>query len=260
MESDQELKSLKRGLKAMTLINRTGSITISELSRSLDLPRTTAERVLMTLLSEGYVDRDPQTKRYFLTTRVRGLSHGIGDQGWIAHVATPLLFETTREIGWPLCIATPIGAYMSLRVTTDAATSLNLHRRHVGAEIAMAVSSSGICHLASLDDVQRGIMLDLLRASDDPAQAPARDTNRMAHAIAEAQKGGHTFGLDYGRERSVSVPIMAHGHVTAVLLMVFMAAGLTNDRVVAEFVPRLKAMAAQIERLAFAAEREQVVV
>ena len=82
MDSDQELKSLKRGLKAMTLINTAGSITISELSRALDLPRTTAERVLMTLLSEGYVARDPQTKRYFLTTRVRGLSHGFVYNFW----------------------------------------------------------------------------------------------------------------------------------------------------------------------------------
>lgn len=254
MDTDQELKSLKRGLRAMTLINTTGSITISELSRALDLPRTTAERVLMTLLSEGYVARDPQTKRYFLTTRVRGLSHGFGDQSWIAHVATPLLFETTREIGWPLCIATPIGGYMSLRVTTDPATSLNLHRRHVGAEIAMAVSSSGICHLAFLDPVQRAIMLDLLRASDDPAQAPARDAPRIDHAIAEAQRTGYSFGLDHGRERSVSVPIMAHGHVAAVLLMVFMAAGLSNEAAAHDFVPRLKGMAATIERLAFAAE------
>jgi len=238
----------------MTLINLHGSITISELSRSQSLPRTTAERVLMTLLAEGFVARDPQTKRYFLTQRVRSLSGGFSDESWIAHVATPLLFETTRSIGWPLCIATPLGEYMSLRVTTDPSTSLHLHRRHIGSEIAMAVSSSGICHLAFLDEEQRRIMLDILRKSDDPAQVPARDQSRMAHAITEAQTHGYSFGLDYGRERSVSVAVMAQGQVTAVLLMVFMAAGLTNERVVAEFVPRLKAMAGEIERLAFPAE------
>ena len=216
MDSDQELKSLKRGLRAMTLINLSGSITISELSRSLELPRMTAERVLMTLLAEGFVERDPQTKRYFLTTRVRGLSNGFSDESWITHIATPLLFATTREIGWPLCIATPLGEHMTLRLTTDPATSLRLHRRHIGLEIAMAVSSSGICHLAFLDAEQRRIMLDVLRASDDPMQAVARDETRMANAIHEAQKNGYSFGLDYGRERSVSVPIIAEGHVKAV--------------------------------------------
>ena len=258
MDRDQELKSLKRGLRAMTLINSSGSIAISELSRALDLPRTTAERVIMTLLAEGFVDRDRDTKRFFLTARVRALSHGFGDEGWIAHVATPMLFETTQQIGWPLCIATPVGEYMSLRITTDPATSLRLHRRHIGSEIAMAPTSSGIVHLAFLEPEQRRIMLDVLRASSDPLQAIARDASRMDYAIGEAQTNGYSFGLDHGRERSVSVPIMAHGHITAVLLMIFMAAGLSNERVVAEFVPRLKNMAAEIERLAFAAEAAQI--
>lgn len=254
MDADQELKSLKRGLKAMMLINAQGSLAISELSRGLGLPRTTAERVLMTLLAEGFVDRDPQTKRFFLTDRVRALSGGYSDESWIAHVAAPMLFETTREIGWPLLIATPAGEYMRTRLTTDPATSLSLHRRHIGSEIAMAVSSSGIVHLAFLDEEQRGILLRILRESDDPAQEPAREENRLRYALSQARELGYSFGLDLGRERSVSVPIMENGRVKAVLLMAFMARGLTHEQVVEQFVPRLKAMAADIERLAFHTE------
>ena len=260
MKEDQELKSLKRGLKAITLINRSGSVTISELSRALELPRTTAERVLMTLLAEGFVERDAQTKRYFLTSQVRALSHGFGDESWIAHVATPMLFETTRAIGWPLCIATPVGEYMSLRVTSDPVTSLRLHRRHIGTQIAMSLSSSGIVHLAFLSDEERRIMLQILRESEDPSQTYAHDQQRVEFAIAEARANGYSFGLDYGRERSVSVPIMAHGHITAVLLMVFMAAGLSNDQVISDYLPRLKDMARDIERLAFEAETAAVQV
>ena len=260
MKEDQELKSLKRGLKTITLINRTGSVTISELSRSLNLPRTTAERVLMTLLSEGFVERDTQTKRYFLTARVRALSHGFGDESWIAHVATPILFETTRAIGWPLCIATPAGEYMSLRVTSDPVTSLRLHRRHIGTQIAMSIGSSGIVHLAFLGEEERRIMLRILSESTDPDQTYAHDAARVDFAIIEARAKGYSFGLDYGRERSVAVPIMAHGHITAVLLMVFMAAGLSNEQVVSDFVPRLMDMARSIERLAFEAESAPVPV
>jgi IclR family mhp operon transcriptional activator len=251
VDADQELKSLKRGLKAMMLINAQGSLAISELSRGLGLPRTTAERVLMTLLAEGFVDRDPQTKRFHLTDRVRALSGGYSDESWIAHVAAPMLFETTREIGWPLIIATPAGEYMRTRLTTDPATSLSLHRRHIGSEIAMAVSSSGIVHLAFLDPEQRAILLRILRESDDPAQEPARDGHRLDYAIARAREQGYSFGLDLGRERSVSVPVMEQGRIKAVLLMVFMARGLTHEQAVERFVPRLTRMAADIERLAF---------
>lgn len=251
MDTDQELKSLKRGLKSLTLINLHGSITISELSRALDLPRTTAERVLMTLLAEGFVERDQLTKRYFLTARVRGLSHGYSDESWIAHVATPLLFETTRQIGWPLCIASPVGEHMTLRLTTDPQTSLNLHRRYIGSEIAMAVSSSGLVHLAFLEPEQQRIMLDVLKRSEDPFQAAARDEMRMDYVLEETRRNGYSFGLDHGRERSVSVPIMHNGHFKAALLMVFMARAMTNDIVARDFVPQLQKMAAKIEQLAF---------
>ena len=251
MDQDQELKSLKRGLKAMMLINRQGSLAISELSRGLDLPRTTAERVLMTLFAEGFVDRDPQTKRFFLTDRVRALSGGYTDDSWIAHIATPMLFETTRQIGWPLCIATAIGEKMRLRLTTDPATSLNLHRRHIGSELAMGVTSSGIVHLAFLDPEQRRITLDILRASDDPAQLPVRDVPQMDYLLEQAQAHGYSFGLDLGRERSVSVPIMEQGHVKAILLMTFMARALSHEQVIERFVPLLKTMATDIARLAF---------
>ena len=251
VNADQELKSLKRGLKAMILINAQGSLAISDLSRALNVPRTTSERVLMTLMAEGFLDRDPHTKRFYLTDRVRALSGGYSDDSWIAHVAAPMLFETTRAIGWPLCIATPAGEYMRLRLTTDPVTSLNLHRRHIGSEIAMAVSSSGIVHLAFLDPLQQQIILRILRESEDPAQDPAREEHRLAYAIDQARDHGYSFGLDLGRERSVSVPILKHGQVKAALLMVFMAGGLTHDQVIKDFVPRLKSMAAEIERLAF---------
>ena len=206
----------------------------------------------MTLLAEGFVDRDPQTKRFFLTDRVRALSGGYSDDSWIAHVAAPLLFETTREIGWPLCIATAVGENMRLRLTTDPATSLNLHRRHIGSEVPMGVTSSAVVQLAFLDPEQRRIMLDILRASDEPGQLGTRDVGQMDYLIEQARAHGYSFGLDLGRERSISVPILHDGRIKAILLMVFMARALTHDQVVERFVPRLTTMAADIARLAFA--------
>lgn len=252
MDDDgQQLKSLKRGLKAIMFINDKGSLAISELSRGLDVPRTTAERVLKTLFAEGFIDRDRATKRFFLTDRVRALSGGYSDDNWIAQVAAPMLFETTREIGWPLCIATAAGEHMRLRLTTDPATSLNLFRRHIGSEIAMAFSSSGIVHLAFIAPEQRRIMMEMLGRSEDPAQELARDPKRLSYAVEQARELGYSFGVDLGRERSVSVPILENGTAKAVLLMVFMARAMTHDQVVSDYVPRLKTMAADISRLAF---------
>lgn len=254
LEKEQELQSLKRGLKAVVLINMTGSITIAELGRQLKLPRTTAERVLMTLLAEGYVERDASTKAFFLTAQVHALSDGYAEESRLAAAARPLMLEMTRKIGWPLCLAMPMGEYMSVRVTTDPETTLNLNRRYIGSVAPMGVGSSGLVFLAFLEETQRAIMLDMLRQSENAAQAGLRDTNRINYLVEEIRRNGYSFGLDQGRERSVAVPIMANGRVRGGLLMAFMARVLNHDTVVQDFVPQLKALALAIEQSAFGSE------
>ncbi|MES2301561.1 MAG: helix-turn-helix domain-containing protein [Pseudomonadota bacterium] len=247
MDKGQELKSLKRGLRTVALINNLGSITIAELGRQLSLPRTTAERVLMTLLAEGYVERDADTKAFFLTAQVHALSDGYVEENQIVKVARALLLETTRQIGWPLCLAMPMGEYMSLRFTTDPATTLNLHKRHIGSAAPMALVSSGLAFLAFLDDQQREMMLDMLRRSDNAGQAAVHDTARMEYILERTRNDGYSFGLDHGSERSIAIPIITSGRVRATLLMVFMARALSNEAVVERFLPRLLELKRTIE-------------
>ena len=143
-----------------------------------------------------------------------------------------------------------MGEHMSIRVTTDPETTLNLNRRHVGTAGPMGLVSSGLAFLAFLDETQREIMFEMLRRSDNPEQAAIRDTKRMDYLFGEIRKDGYSFGLDSGRERSVAVPVSLNGRVRGALLMAFMARVLTNDQVVEGFVDRLKALAAEIERQA----------
>lgn len=250
MHKDQELQSLKRGLKAVALINTLGSTTIADLARRLRLPRTTAERLLMTLNSEGYIARDAETKTFFLTAQVHALSDGYAEDSQLVAVAGPIMAETTRRIGWPLCLALPMGEYMSIRATTDPETSLGLNRRHVGTVGAMGFVSSGLAFLAFLDDPQREAMLEMLRSSGDPLQAAVRDEKRIAYLIEQIRTTGYSFGVDHGQELSVALPVMLNGRVRGALLMPFMARVLSSDTVVQKYVPQLKEVAAAIEQAA----------
>lgn len=258
VDKSQELQSLKRGLRAVALINAQGSITIAELGRRLKLPRTTAERVLMTLMAEGYIDRNCDTKAFFLTAQVHALSDGYAEESQLVAAARPLMQETTRKIGWPLCLAMPMGEYMSIRVTTDPETTLNLNRRHVGTAGPMGLVSSGLTFLAFLDDTQREIMLDMLRRSDNADQAAVRDARRIDYLLDQIRREGYSFGIDMGRERSVSVPVFLNGRVRGALLLVYMARVLTNEAVVAKFVPHLKYLAERIGAIAAGEEQPEL--
>ena len=254
MDPDQELKSLKRGLSVLMLLGAHRTLSISEAARRLDLPRTTAERIMVTLERERFIERAPGSKRYSLAMRVLALAAGFSAEDRLVQAATPLLFDTTREIGWPLAVAVDAGEKMSVRITTDPATALGLHKRHVGSEIAMAGSSSGVVHLAFLGDAEREEKIALLARSNDPFQALAKDRKALESYLADARRDGFSIGPDLGSERALSVPIFEGVRVRAILVMMYIARGVPAALLISRFVPQLTALARSIERSAFGSQ------
>ena len=110
---DNILVRLRRGLSLLALLNQHETLTTAQAAKSLGLPRTTAQRIITTLILEGYVERVPMSSLYRLTPTVNLLSGGFTDESWITHVASPLLFAKTQEINWPLTLATPFGRDMN---------------------------------------------------------------------------------------------------------------------------------------------------
>lgn len=239
MDSDQELRSLRRGLQALALINQAGQLSIAKAAELLKLPRTTAERILNTLAADGFLARSESDKLYRLTPKVKALSSGFSGDTWVTHVATPLLNQLTEEIGWPLAIASAEGADMHVRYTTDTMTSLWLNRRRVGSSIPIPRASSGTVHLAFASAAER-CELELLVAQTypdiplDPAQ------------IEAARQSGYAFSPQDTREQSISLPIFFDGKVTAVLLMIFMARVHHREVVLERYLERLVALARAI--------------
>jgi IclR family mhp operon transcriptional activator len=249
MDADQELRSLKRGLKVLALLNQIETVGISELARHLELPRTTAERILMTLASEGYVYRLPNDKRYRLSAKVCSLARGFSEDSWIIHVATPLLFEMTRRIGWPLAIATRTGDNMVLRVTTDPATSLWLHRRHVGAQSPMLRASSGLVSFAFATAEEKARLLDMLKNSSHQINRERASNKAVFDSLIEpVLVNGYAIQPPPADmpECSISVPVMINGAIAAVLLMMYMPRALDTETLLRDYLPVLKELAGTI--------------
>ena len=249
MKADQELRSLKRGLTVLSLLNKTDAISITELARHLELPRTTAERILLTLVAEGYVQRMPADKRYRLSAKVCSLADGFSDDCWIVEIATPMLFRVTRRIGWPLAIATPDGDHMVLRSTTDPATSLWLARRRVGALIPMLNSSSGLVAHAFQDEGDREARRQkLMRSSDSYNRERAKDAAALNLLLQPVHDNGFAFQPppNNNPEQSIAFPIFIGGKYVASLLMIYMTRAMNSATVIAQYAPQLANLATQI--------------
>ena len=247
MASHDNLSSLKRGLRALSVLNLREVVTATELAAELRLPRTTARRVLDTLVEEGYAEKITREYKYRLTPMVNVLSSGFSDESWIAHVAEPLLARKTIEIGWPLVVATPSGDQMMVRVSTDRLTPLALDHFGVGFKTPMLHGTSGHVMLAFMSQQHREATLQVIRSSTDPKQALAREDARIRSIVnlVRAQGFAHIIYKEYP-EASVGVPIFLNGVARACLLMGYVKAALKPAQIVDAYVPQLKSLSEAI--------------
>jgi IclR family mhp operon transcriptional activator len=247
MATRDNLSSLKRGLRALSLLNLREVVTATELAAELRLPRTTARRVLDTLVEEGYAEKITREHKYRLTPMVNVLSSGFSDESWIAHVAEPLLAKKTIEIGWPLVVATPSGDQMMVRVSTDRLTPLALDHFGVGFKTPMLHGTSGHVMLAFMSQQHREATLQVIRSSTDPKQALAREDARIRSIVNAVRSQGfaHIIYKEYP-EASVGVPIFLNGVARACLLMGYVKAALKPAQIVDKYVPQLKSLSEAI--------------
>lgn len=247
-----ELRSLKLGLKALALLNEIDVMSVSELARQLALPRTTAERILRNLASEGYVHRVDEDKGYRLSIKASALATGLSDKSWLTDATRPLLFDFTERSGWPLAIATPDGTAMALCLTTYSATSRWLTRRRIGERTPMLNSSAGLVYLAFSPREQQQLLLECLQGPGKDQRSGLMGHGHTSQAILQRVRAdGHAFDpTDVTRECSLSVPFLIDGEVRAVLMMMFMTMGLSRRAVAAHHVPALEEIAASLAAIA----------
>jgi len=239
------VKSLLKGLGCLALVNRNSGLNVADTARQLQVPKSTAYRILETLCQGGYVIRDPDGL-YRATSFVRTLSSGFDEEEWVIKIAHPELIALGNQIVWGVGIATPSGYYMHIRETTDRTSPLSLERISAGARLPMDNSTPGHVYLAFLPEKVRkqfiaALQREPLRA-DSPLQRPA---SFLAH-LAQIRRQGFGIGRTGTQEAVAVVPILLNDWVVGCIGMHFIRRALADQKVQSEFVPILKAVAARI--------------
>jgi DNA-binding IclR family transcriptional regulator len=92
--------TLEKGLRVLQLIaENVGDIGVTQLSSQLKEPVTVVFRIVRTLVSLGYVNQDPRTKRYGLGLRVWELSEKAIARLDIVETIQPFLTRLTHQTG-----------------------------------------------------------------------------------------------------------------------------------------------------------------
>jgi DNA-binding IclR family transcriptional regulator len=93
------LGSMKSGLAALEHLTEVVDCGPSELARALKTTKGTAHRLLMTLLVAGYVEQNPDTRRYRLSEKLLVLAGRLRERTSVQEVLRARLTELSRRTG-----------------------------------------------------------------------------------------------------------------------------------------------------------------
>jgi DNA-binding IclR family transcriptional regulator len=124
-----------------------GPIGVTEVADRVDLPKSTAARMLTSLAREGAVEQLPGDTRYRLGPRIDSLAKGVVGARDVAAVARPHLEELAGSIGEVAGLSVPDGELIHYVDQVDSDHPVGV-RDWTGARLAMHAVSSGLAVLA----------------------------------------------------------------------------------------------------------------
>ena len=95
-----EIQSLARGLKILDILGQNpDGISITELSEMLDVDKGSASRLVATLATYGYAERDEVTRRYHVGSQIVSLSRSVLNRLPLREAAKPFLRQLMERTG-----------------------------------------------------------------------------------------------------------------------------------------------------------------
>ncbi len=218
----------------------------AELSRRAELPFSTTYRLLGSLTRDGFVDYEPDGRRYRLGLRVFQLGQRVSNHHGFAGTALPVLRRVTEETGEATILSVRDGNHhltvnkvdgpQTFRVTSDPG--------HLG---ALHTTSVGKALVAFADDTTRARLVEELEL-DPLTEFSITDRDAFRAEIDLVRRRGYAT-MDEENElgmRALAVPVFdSQGHAFASLATAVPVFRMSMEALVA-LVPLLQSAAAEL--------------
>lgn len=234
--------SLERGLAVMRMIGRQrGGMTHAELSRGLEIPKSTCTYILKRLEREGFVLRNKTTGRYKIGLDILPLAHNALLEAELLPKAKPILCELAKSTGLTATLGVLVGnRVLAIDCVDGSGFKANPGETArpelvptgepagIGAEYSLYTSALGRVLLAysrqtDLGDTERTTAHPGMHQHGRPARCVPAATEAPTELVSELE---HIRGRGYAiQERrssldpfSIAAPVLdAKGNVRAAL-------------------------------------------
>jgi IclR family transcriptional regulator, pca regulon regulatory protein len=236
-------QSLERGLAILSSFHPDRPlIGGSELSRELDLSRSTAHRYVATLAKLGYLQQDPESRRYRLGPKVLDLGFSAINSMDLREISAPHLRLLSDETGCTVNLAildgTDVVYIDRCRTARPRQREIDLNL-HVGARLPAYCTAMGKAILAFLP---AGRLEEVIERIDFAPRGPntLTDPSAFREELRRIRASGIAVNdeeLAYGL-RSIAAPIHSQaGEVLAAVNLAVHRTMVSMDELLARFGP-----------------------
>ena len=236
-------QSLVRGLAILSSFQSDRPlIGVSELSRGLDLSRSTVHRYVATLAKLGYLQQDRASKRYRLGSKVLDLGFSALNSMDLLEISAPhlrqLSDETQRTVNLAILDRTDIVYIERCRAARPGQQEIDLNL-HVGARLPAYCTAMGKAILAFVPEEH---LDEIIQDIDFAPRGPNTLTDPEAFRgdLAKIRTSGIAVNdeeLAYGL-RSIAAPVYSRsGDVVAALNLAVHRTMAPMDELIARFGP-----------------------
>jgi IclR family transcriptional regulator, acetate operon repressor len=192
-------QTLVRGLRVLdAMADQSGPIGVGELSRLIDLPKSTVQRLLRTLHQEGWaqVTAEPVT-RWRLSPRMLALARQGAPSRNLREVAQSHIEALGERTGETIHLSVPDRDVRLVLI--DRVDSVHPVRTFnaIGASTALHTSASGKAYLSLLPDAE--IERILARPLEQVMPNTSVDPRHLMHQILEARDRGYAVNIAENR-------------------------------------------------------------
>ncbi len=246
------MRAVARTLVLLQALNDRSGSTVSDLVRRTALSRPVIYRVLQALIDAGFVAAGRVPHTYKLTSSVRSLSRGYGDDQFIAEIAAPILEQLQKKVIWPTELATLRDTRMQLQDSTRHDSPMVIDGEVVGRTIPVLSTALGIAYLSHCAPARRRSILAAIHATTrgiDPPPSARHTRNRLEAARSKGyawREGGIIEGHSY-QTSTIAVPICVRGEARAALAITFFTSAMTISEAARKYLSDLQRAAQAIE-------------
>ncbi|MCI1002576.1 IclR family transcriptional regulator [Ochrobactrum sp. C6C9] len=234
--------SLAKGLQLLEIFTSDHrGMSLPEIANAAGITKSSAQRSVFTLISLGYLAKDPQTQRYVLTAKILSVGCNYLRKKILLEVANPHLHRLNKDTGETVNLAESWGSSVIYIARFVSANNLVTYM-NVGAMLPMYCSSSGRAIMSTYPDEKIAEILSISNIISY-TEKTILNQNEIFENIHESRNNGFAITLEeyFPDDLSLASPIVDVNGIAVGAVNVSVPASKWKAKdAIATFVPQLK--------------------